>query len=92
MDKTPRRLRLYVVYTVYYLKCDQYLQENKRIFTEKLKVHILVYVPFLYFYMLFVYFYIKCKVVPNTSNFKKYVRRHMTNMMVLVIKENMRYY
>ena len=48
------------------------------------------YTRSLYFYMLFDYFHNKCKVVPNTSNFGKGVRRHMTSMTVLAIK-NMRY-
>ena len=39
--------------------------------------------------MLFVYIHIKCIAVPNTSNFDKDIRRHMTNMSVLATKENM---
>lgn len=43
----------------------------------------LAYARFLYFYILFVCFYPKCKAVVNTSNFDKDVRRNMTNVTVL---------
>ena len=52
--------------------------------------HVTLYSISLY-YMLLVCFHIKYKVVINTSNFDKDVRRHMTNMTVLAIKEKMRY-
>ena len=51
----------------------------------------LPYTLFLCFDMLFVYVYIKCKIVSNTFNFDKDARMHMTNLSLLAIKENMRY-
>ena len=47
----------------------------------------LICARFLYFYMLFVYFHVKCKVVPNTFNFDKDVKRHLTNMTVLAMQD-----